>query len=970
MAKISVTDIGRRVIRIFLSSTFADLNTERTYLAKYVFPRLRYNLKKYNISLMDIDLRWGITEDEAKSGQTLKICLEQIQNTHPFFIGILGNRYGWIPEPEFCKDIPLNKEDKDKSITEIEIRHGVLNSGVETNSAFFIKETDEDFGEEQEKKEKLDTLKTEIRNSSYPVKLFKDEKELGDMIEDTIMGWIKKYYNLNYVTKEELVEATQKQLLDDYLQGYVTTERYEKTIGIIDNQFRIKDGLDVIPVIAPHGVGKRAFSAYASKSFLERGTVSRVVQYYFNDECDASSIDDAINYLIKSIENQFEQHPHNENCKYYYQLPQRYNRLMKAVQLAESDQPWLLTLGGIHLLPKSDFEDWLRFITKLPKGVKVIFTSGHRVEHVPLVKQYFGEFFFSPGGYSTQEKTKIIKNYFEQYGKTLDESYISTIVNSATTPNGYNSFSNMLNLQVVLNELRIFGEFERIGEYIGSIAKDAHNDNNFIHILIDSWSQAYDHKGNKMVETVLSLLSICEYGLDERHILDFLNAPAIKWQQFISIIEPFIYYADGRIFLHEYLRSNFNSYLNNNIKPHRARYIRYMEKCIASEDYLPDFMLLELTETYRYYHFQIMKYKRGGMPDYFVPECYTPDFSFSPDELLSALSAIAENPSWMKWIHANGRQGIIQKILGYLKQNSQPVDFYRREKENAQVWADLLYKAGCYKESLEAYIISDEEDMDLSEKIATYTSIVRLCHKANIKNQIPKYGEKLLELLEQHKVKDPLLKTEIKAIIMSALPKEKWVLNNANKLLENLGIPTQEKIPAMEALITIIRELSGKNYAARLYCDDFAVSIYQCAGLKDEMRLPIASAFYSRAFTYQKLNRKDEALYDYLNAYEIFSSIKGIPDNNVLESAYSSYMAVCLAMDICINLDIWTYLSNTVSCMSLLLYHRSGWQQTAWLMDEALDYMQVAVQIPGMESHANMYKFYREEYEKYKNCIK
>jgi len=50
-------------------------------------------------------LRWGITEEQAKSGETLHICLEEIDRCRPsapvFFIGLLGERNGWIPPEEF-----------------------------------------------------------------------------------------------------------------------------------------------------------------------------------------------------------------------------------------------------------------------------------------------------------------------------------------------------------------------------------------------------------------------------------------------------------------------------------------------------------------------------------------------------------------------------------------------------------------------------------------------------------------------------------------------------------------------------------------------------------------------------------------------------------------------------------------------------------------------------------------------------
>jgi hypothetical protein len=86
-----------KTVRVFISSTFRDMHAERDYLVKRVFPAQRERLEKYRIHLVDIDLRWGITEEEAQKDQVLDLCLSQIDECRPFFIGILGERYGWVP---------------------------------------------------------------------------------------------------------------------------------------------------------------------------------------------------------------------------------------------------------------------------------------------------------------------------------------------------------------------------------------------------------------------------------------------------------------------------------------------------------------------------------------------------------------------------------------------------------------------------------------------------------------------------------------------------------------------------------------------------------------------------------------------------------------------------------------------------------------------------------------------------------
>ena len=89
-----------RSIRIFLSSTFRDFGEERDLLVRKVFPALRARLKDRFVELVDVDLRWGITVEEAERGEVLPICLAEFDRSRPYFIGMLGERYGWIPPQE------------------------------------------------------------------------------------------------------------------------------------------------------------------------------------------------------------------------------------------------------------------------------------------------------------------------------------------------------------------------------------------------------------------------------------------------------------------------------------------------------------------------------------------------------------------------------------------------------------------------------------------------------------------------------------------------------------------------------------------------------------------------------------------------------------------------------------------------------------------------------------------------------
>lgn len=83
-----------RNIRVFISSTFKDMQEERNHLVNNIFPLLRQEAHKRGCTITEVDLRWGVTKEEAALGKVIDVCLEEIENSQPFFIGIVGSHYG------------------------------------------------------------------------------------------------------------------------------------------------------------------------------------------------------------------------------------------------------------------------------------------------------------------------------------------------------------------------------------------------------------------------------------------------------------------------------------------------------------------------------------------------------------------------------------------------------------------------------------------------------------------------------------------------------------------------------------------------------------------------------------------------------------------------------------------------------------------------------------------------------------
>lgn len=84
----------REVIRPFVCSTFQDFHRERDFLQECIFPQLNTLCNTRGISFLPVDLRWNKSQSHHNSEHVLRMCLDSIGRCAPFFICLLGNRYG------------------------------------------------------------------------------------------------------------------------------------------------------------------------------------------------------------------------------------------------------------------------------------------------------------------------------------------------------------------------------------------------------------------------------------------------------------------------------------------------------------------------------------------------------------------------------------------------------------------------------------------------------------------------------------------------------------------------------------------------------------------------------------------------------------------------------------------------------------------------------------------------------------
>ena len=176
------------------------MQAERDHLRNIVFPKVEEELRKKRIRLETVDLRWGVdtasVNEDEREATILKVCIEEIERCKPFFIGLLGDRYGWVPPEERITNATAGRKlllpNKGKSVTALEIEFGVLASSEQLNrSVFYLREPlpydklsrekaakfsdehDPDLSEEEKRirKEALNNLKKAIKTHFESINL-------------------------------------------------------------------------------------------------------------------------------------------------------------------------------------------------------------------------------------------------------------------------------------------------------------------------------------------------------------------------------------------------------------------------------------------------------------------------------------------------------------------------------------------------------------------------------------------------------------------------------------------------------------------------------------------------------------------------------------------------------------------------------------------------------------------------------
>lgn len=512
-------------MRVFLSSTFVDMQKERDYLVKKIFPSIKAECRRRGVDFVALDLRWGINEETARSGKVVEICMDEIVRSRPFFIGLIGGRYGWIPQEgdEAITEKLLIKYPWIKgcvkdglSITEMEMQFGVLNNPEPINAYFFQKDEIAIPGKFREKRgsehaQKLSRLKSAVKEAADAGKCtlnsYSSMKSLGRQVYDALMEKIEELYPEEQNSRYAMYSRRQHEFLDSLRTVYV---RYD----------RIPDLSGSVLVTGPEGIGKSALVANYADTVLKKG--GYLVYTVINSEVNTAEM--CRRMLLYELSLQFP----GIDISVLDQPMDVTVDIVKAAKDAGFDGDVLWVIDGIDKLsvPEERSATWLK------GDSDIILTTSHPSDINPGVLAGFKQVEVSP--LKPGEIIEITKTYLKGFAKALSGAQESHISNSPL-------LKNPETLKVFLEELLQFGIHEKLGEFIDGYLSQKTVSGFYSKVL-----ERFDHDfGAKRMRTLFGCLIMCAYGIPEEPLVRMLKINNVEWVAIYTAILPFISVSGG-----------------------------------------------------------------------------------------------------------------------------------------------------------------------------------------------------------------------------------------------------------------------------------------------------------------------------------------------------------------------------------------------------------------------------------------
>uniref|UniRef100_A0AAR2L1V2 TROVE domain-containing protein n=1 Tax=Pygocentrus nattereri TaxID=42514 RepID=A0AAR2L1V2_PYGNA len=239
-----------RGVRVFISSTFRDMHAERDVLVRSVFPELRRRVAPHCLYLQEVELRWGVTEEE--SNQATQLCLSEVCRSQ-LLLGILGERYGQVPSQPTLPNLPQHNWVKNR--TRIAV-HSVLACCFSGFSSVPAAWRGDFVSESSESAAKMNEMKRWIRNNQFKI-TENYPCEWGGVVDGR--PYVKGLEDFARAVMEDLWAALQKLYVEVRIRIHTMSEN---TFFLFERLSKVQECQQkggILLVEGAHGEGKTAF---------------------------------------------------------------------------------------------------------------------------------------------------------------------------------------------------------------------------------------------------------------------------------------------------------------------------------------------------------------------------------------------------------------------------------------------------------------------------------------------------------------------------------------------------------------------------------------------------------------------------------------------------------------------------------------------------------------------------------------
>ncbi|XP_041095472.1 telomerase protein component 1 isoform X2 [Polyodon spathula] len=553
-----------RSVRVFVSSTFRDMHGERDLLVRSVFPELRLRAARLCVSLQEVDLRWGITEEE--SNRAVELCLTEVSHSQ-LFVGILGERYGLVPGQLTLPDLPhfrwLQSAPPGRSITELEILQFQNQNGEAAPSRMFLylrnpqllrsvpQQWEKDFAaESEEARKRMADLKSRLLNSGVPITenypcewggvsagkpFVKGLEEFGKKVLSDLWGALLDQFAQEEESSDTGSEVTAQEVFQEWQQRQFYGRR--KLLAMATQKLHElgKGGLFIVPGGA--GEGKTVFLASLVnelKSPTDTAKPSTDVTFYFTGASQsAKSAGRFLRYLVQSLSQRLGQEV--ELATSYRALLLQLEPLLQRACKAGSKRPLVILVDGADLLENEKglpSSDWIP--QSLPQRVTLVLSvSSDSALHRSLARRK-DAVEFPLGPLSLLDKREMVEHSLAAYGKKLSDSAFNNQIRVLLMKKGS---QHPLYLRLACEEIRAFGVFEKIKEGLQSLPLT------LTQLLQHVLAGLEQSCGAGQIAWALAALGVSRTGLRERDLYSLLTMckglgpDPVTWQEVMRCAE-------------------------------------------------------------------------------------------------------------------------------------------------------------------------------------------------------------------------------------------------------------------------------------------------------------------------------------------------------------------------------------------------------------------------------------------------